>query len=63
MHPPPLALRQSVATFAKAMEEKLRENDYKGGWKGSCIPKKNLHYAIGLLPKPSEGGGLFPEFT
>ena len=34
MHPPPLALRQSVATFAQAMEEKLRENDYKGGWKG-----------------------------
>ena len=32
MHPAPLALRQSVATFAQAMEEKLRENDHKGGW-------------------------------
>lgn len=33
MHPAPLALRQSVATFAQAMEEKLRENDHKGGWR------------------------------
>lgn len=33
MHPAPLTLRQSVATFAQAMEEKLRENDHKGGWK------------------------------
>ena len=35
----------------------------RGGWMGSCIPKKNLHYAIGLLPKPPESGGLFPEFA
>ena len=37
MHPAPLALRQSVVTFAQAMEEKLQENDHKGGWHGCTM--------------------------
>ena len=28
--------RPEVQAFAVAMEEKLRANDHKGGWKGCC---------------------------
>ena len=28
-----LRLRREVAAFAQLMERKLRENDYKGGWR------------------------------
>jgi len=29
--------RKSVMQFARAMEDKLRENDWKGGWSGSAV--------------------------
>lgn len=29
-----MEIREEVMRFAKAMERKLRMNDYKGGWKG-----------------------------
>jgi hypothetical protein len=29
---PALKIRPEVRKFARAMERKLRENDYKGGW-------------------------------
>lgn len=31
-------LRDEVKWFAEAMEKKLKENDYKGGWK-QCSPE------------------------
>lgn len=36
-----LELRPEVAAFAQLMEQKLRENDHKGGWQ-----HESLHYLI-----------------
>lgn len=41
--------RKEVVWFATLMEEKLRENDHKGGW-GNC----DIYYLIGRLQQECE---------
>ncbi len=46
-----LRLRPEVVAFAQAMEQKLRENDYKGGWKECSTQElfKHLEEEVGEL--------------
>lgn len=41
----PLALRPEVAAFAQLMEQKLRENDHKRGWR--CCTVRYLSVRLG----------------
>lgn len=52
----PLTLRPEVAAFAQAMEDKLRQNDHKGGWQD-----EGTGYLLFRLDE--EVGELIQEFA
>ncbi len=61
-----LKLRPSVQRFAQAMEAKLRENDFKGGWSADTVESlvhrlddevKELKEALGLACDSCGTGG------